>query len=340
MVKQYVLILLMFLSSANASEVRGRIEGGRLFWDTAVTYGDTIMPSKWTVLPSLPPASVWLAHGVGIFQTNLTLNNDGETVTLPLTDIGMLYKSNEMGFRPDASTVAGKCSTEGITELSVMGANCGESSYWLEKTGEAATPFAFSKVILQIPPNTFLNSFKRKAAGEYRGSVIVNYGYDYRFHSSGQRVRHQLSELVSVVIQHNPEELISVAVTGGETFTPRYDASTHGLKGGTRFEVDIQGTFLRGVKLTHQNLGKTFELAPPSNQGPAVPYSVICQQCNDTLLVDVGQARIDEKGTLILGQGDMRIGIEVNVDTTVETMTLEPGLYTDTFSLVFEPAGM
>ncbi|MNP25141.1 hypothetical protein D3C76_1179360 [compost metagenome] len=178
------------------------------------------------------------------------------------------------------------------------------------------------------------------APGNYFSQVSIPLSYDYE--RRGVRIRYNWSLPLSLAITYSPAILNDLTLTSptGGAMAPAYYSSggVQYAKGQAIYKGVATGVFSNGLRLFLKR-GDNYSMTGPNST--SIPFSVVCMQCAQQLLVDNGVMTLpdlDTTGTTIPGVNVSTINFDINIDFTDAPLSmLETGAYQGRFSLLFEP---
>ncbi|WP_159737756.1 hypothetical protein [Vibrio atypicus] len=326
--------VLCFSTQANSSVVKISVEGKRVHWSNAIALGsNTWVPSLWQHVSHLTPTQSWLPGSwATATPTSVTLRSGSESAVLPARVIGLEYNTGSV--IPLKGKVGGETSCTGSVQngnhIQLKGQQC-YLSHWLD-TGNAITPFSFTRPIVELSDQQILSALDGKSAGVYFGSVALTSVYRYLFNQV--ETLHYLNHNVWFEIDYQPTAIYSAQVSGDYRLLPVYDFNRNQVSARTQFTVDVTGHFSQGVKVSLASHKLDYFL-----QGPAlskVPYSIDCLQCENQSLVKQGAVVYSDS---VVGRGSQS-HVQFNLQVYFEQQDLgeiEPGDYQDTFTLILQP---
>lgn len=147
---------------------------------------------------------------------------------------------------------------------------------------------------------------------------------------------------LSLAIKYAPAVLSDLTLTSptGGVMTPAYYGrdGVQYAKGNAVYNGVATGIFPNGLRLFLKN-GDSYNMVGPDST--SIPFSVVCVQCDQSLLVDKGVIALpdlDTTGTTIPGVNVSAINFDISIDfMDVPLSTLQTGYYQGRFSLLFEP---
>lgn len=339
------LLTLIAWNPAFAIPVGAEIKGDSFRWTSAELsfVGDgSVAPSVWATPSGLVPANSYIPGASNLATLPISLvGPKGSNVKLILQLKGMEYISPAAnGFDDTISGGGAATVTRSGTTMQVEGQGLGNRSVLLSSE---VTPFTHARPVISLGDNaSILQAFRdaNAAPGTYVSQVTIPLSYDYE--RAGVRIRYNWSLPLSLAIKYAPAVLSDLTLTSptGGAMTPFYYGrdGVQYAKGNAVYHGVATGIFPNGLRLFLKN-GNSYSMVGPDST--AIPFSVMCVQCEQSLLVDNGVMALpdlDTTGTLIPGVNVSTINFDINIDfMDVPLSTLQTGAYQGRFSLLFEP---
>ncbi|MGL6312726.1 hypothetical protein [Vibrio sp. WXL103] len=321
-----------FCASTNASvDLRGEVVGRQLSWTNGQTVSVGVTPSHWDVVPALTPTSRWRPGALTKGAEPITLEHRDGVSKVDITPVGIEYRFASFTPAADGPQTGTLCSLSGVgsstATVGTMAFGQCYSDTWL-LSSSAVTPFSHVRPLFNT--TSLATDLYGKPAGVYRWSGSLSYAYEYAFSGSGQVVRRVVNMATTIEVHHRPDVLMSISKTGNGVIEPVYDYLSDTVSGEAVFDVRMQGQFDNGITLAHKDASRNFSLTDDSAGGSSsIAYSVLCDQCKDTLLVREGRAARDN--TVVERTGTE---LPVTLRVRVENAPIEQGQYRDSFTLV------
>lgn len=328
--------------SAQAMTVEADIKGDTFRWVSAQSsFNGGVAPSVWATPAQLVPASTFVpgASTLPSLPVNL-VGPEGDSVTLPLTLLGMEYNSPEAtGMTADSGGGSAVVTLSGGL-VQVQGTGLGNQRIALARE---VTPFTHARPIISLgTSDSILQAFRsaNAAPGTYTTQVSLPQAYEYE--RAGVRIRYNWTLPLTISINYAPSVLTDITLTSPTqgVMTARY-ASRGGVQyvaGETVYNAVATGFFTNGLRL-RMKTGDVYQMSGPD--ATTIPFSVTCGACAQQLLVDKGNltlADLATTGTSIAGANASVINFAINIDfSDVEVSTLRTGAYQGVFSMLFEP---
>lgn len=325
-----------------AIPVGAEIKGDSFRWTSAesAVAGD-VATAVWATPVGLVPANSYIPGASNLASMPVSLvGPKGSNVQLPLQLTGMQYISPHFaGLAVTPNAGSANVTTNGPW-IRVEGNGLGDQSVLLTKE---VTPFTHARPTISLGDTAaILQAFRDAdaAPGNYFSQVSIPLSYDYE--RNGVRIRYNWSLPLSLTINYAPSMLSDLALTSptGGAMTPAYYSSggVQYAKGQAIYNGVATGLFSNGLRLFLKR-GDSYSMTGPNST--SIPFSVMCMQCAQQLLVDNGVMALpdlDTTGTTIPGVNVSTINFDINIDfTDVPLSTLQTGAYQGRFSLLFEP---
>lgn len=321
----------------SASTLKGKFEGGQIVWNNVMELqSDYFSPTWWSPSHKLPPVQSWVAGGFhSAPPSTVSLSNGVDQVTANITLVGVQYQITESGLseNPESGQACAFRHRSGAV-LSLVGAAGCQYDQRFQYTA-AITPYSFTRPIFQIDQQALYTQLVRSSPGVYRGVMTMSTFYDY-FSPGGARARYVDNQQVFVEIDNQPSYITRVVVgpSDEQAFVMRYDRLNNELSGQARFQVSVEGYFAQGLTVSLDS-GRSQYLMRESG-GAEFPYTILCHGCRDSRLVEQGMPSLTS--TVVPGNATTQLALELEV--FFEQIALDglvDGLYSDAFSLYFEP---
>lgn len=349
----YALLLgLLFSYPLLAAEIIGNIKGDELQWLSANNTSGYLVPTVWDPNHNLPGTHQWVPGGtIEMTAPELSLKNRaGDTIKLHahVFDVaGIDYQSARFS---DVQNIHGTATTHYLNphSISVLGEGLGDKMLILD---QLEAPFTHIRPLIKLNKAQLMANFKTFPKGEYRGQTIMTLQYDY--YLDGTRIRNTLTYPLSLVINHQPTELVSIVVTGTNEMQPIYQGDSDiRVSASTEYNITANGNFSNGVLIGLRAPldGKEyFSLRPANNSDSAetingeIKYDVACLTGCDgrnRQFIKDGIGLINTTTTRAKMQTDATSGmatIRVHFDNE-KLDSLNNGHYSGAFILVFEAA--
>lgn len=336
------LLVLLVWNPAFAIPVGAEIKGDSFRWTSAESSFDGgVAPSVWDTPSGLVPAKSYIPGGSNLTSLPISVvGPTGSNVRLTLQLKGMEYTgSNITGVEPVNGAGSAMVSVSGGL-VQVQGAGLGDQKVVF---GNEMTPFTHARPVISLGDTAaILQAFRdaNAAPGNYASQVSIPLSYDYE--RNGVRIRYNWSLPLSIAITYAPavlNDLVLTSPTGG-AMPPAYyhSGGVQYAKGQAVYNGVATGIFPNGLRLRLKN-GDSYNMLGPNNT--TIPFSVVCVQCAQPLLVDKGVMALpdlDTTGTTIPGLNVPTINFDIHIDfVDAPLSTLETGAYQGRFSLLFEP---
>ncbi|WP_157830822.1 hypothetical protein [Aeromonas sobria] len=336
------LFALLVWNPVFAIPVGAEIKGDTFRWTSAESSFDGgVAPSVWATPAGLVPAKSYIPGASNLPSMPISVvGPKGSSVQLTLQLKGMEYTSPNITSVDNVTGGGSAVVTVSGSLVQVQGQGLGDRNVVF---GSEMTPFTHARPVISLGDTAaILQAFQNAnaAPGNYVGQVSIPLSYDYE--RNGVRIRYNWSLPLSLVIDYAPamlNDLILVSPTGG-AMTPAYyqRGGVQYAKGQALYKGVATGIFPNGLRLFLKN-GDSYNMTGPNST--TIPFSVVCVQCAQQLLVDKGVMALpdlDTNGTTIPGVNVPVINFDINIDfADVPLSTLETGAYQGRFSLLFEP---
>ncbi|MFM5881699.1 hypothetical protein ACET7V_20075 [Aeromonas sanarellii] len=325
-----------------AIPVGAEIKGDSFRWTSAESSLDGgVAPSVWATPVGLVPAKSYIPGASNLASMPISLvGPKGSNVQLTLQLKGMEYISPSL---TGAEGVTGGGSAVVFVSgdlVQVQGPGLGDRSVLLSSE---VTPFTHARPLISLGDTAaILQAFRdaNAAPGNYVSQVTIPLSYDYE--RRGVRIRYNWSLPLSLAITYSPAILNDLTLTSptGGAMAPAYYSSggVQYAKGQAIYKGVATGVFSNGLRLFLKR-GDSYSMTGPNST--SIPFSVVCMQCAQQLLVDNGVITLpdlDTTGTTIPGVNVSTIDFDINIDFTDAPLSiLETGAYQGRFSLLFEP---
>lgn len=325
-----------------AIPVGAEIKGDSFRWTSAESSLDGgVAPSVWATPVGLVPAKSYIPGASNLASMPISLvGPKGSNVQLTLQLKGMEYISPSL---TGAEGVTGGGSAVVLASgdlVQVQGQGLGDRNVVLSSE---VTPFTHARPLISLGDTAaILQAFRdaNAAPGNYVSRVTIPLSYDYE--RRGVRIRYNWSLPLSLAISYSPAILNDLTLTSptGGAMAPAYYSSggVQYAKGQAIYKGVATGVFSNGLRLFLKR-GDSYSMTGPNST--SIPFSVVCMQCAQQLLVDNGVMTLpdlDTTGTTIPGVNVSTINFDINIDFTDAPLSmLETGAYQGRFSLLFEP---
>ncbi len=340
-IAQVVVLIALVNGGVNASTLNGVIEGNTLSWTNGMRVDSVyITPSNWQIISGLQPTTAWTPGTfIGGSPTTLILQGSaGGEVEIEIEIDGLQYNLGQAAsqFSYNSTSSAPLFSTCGGdldgSLATVIGDNClAEGVY---ESDIAYTPFQFGRPLILLDEAVLIEAFQQADAvsGQYTGTMTVNPFYSFRSPTGTWTYRKAMSLPVTISLRYEASMLNNINVTGVGMITPTYDKEAQTVTGTTKFDITADGYFSAGLKLTFEN-NTEFEL---KNTDAQFPYSITCEQCDETTIVSKGVMQLLDEETVVSGVGgSISFDLKVHYDD-IAAANIETGQYEDTFTVIFE----
>jgi hypothetical protein len=337
-----IFVLLLNCNTVFAVPVSAEIKGDSFRWTSAEpSFAGGVVTSVWATPSGLVPADAYIAGATTLPSMPISLvGQKGGNVRLTLHLLGAEYNSPSLtGGRTDYPGGTANTIVNGKL-VQVEGVGVGDLKLSLL---HASSPFTHARPVISLGDTaTILQAFRDANAepGNYVSNVSIPMTYHYEL--NGVRIAYNWSLPLSLEIKYSPAVLSDLTLTSptGGAMTPNYYSSggIQFAKGQAMYNGVATGVFPNGLRLFLKS-GDNYTMAGPN--GTTIPFSVVCAQCTQQLLVDKGNivlSDLDTAGTVIPGINMMKINFDINIDfADVALSTLQTGAYQGRFSLLFEP---
>ncbi|WP_235431336.1 hypothetical protein [Vibrio sp. VPAP30] len=339
---------LLLLPCAEATTISGFVKGGRLTWFNAYNQSGYLTSTNWQPLSGLQPTTEWVPGtflGQSVSTIKLRNSETGESVDLDFRVIGIQYNLGKASAHFDGSEpVNGSykvCETAmgegGVVTLADTGIGfCINSNTY--KTAAAFTPFQFARPLIKT--SDIAQSLREAgvSSGQYTGSVMVRPAYGFRSPTGSWTYRSTTGVPVTLSIRYEAANLANIEVSGSGVMPAKYDQKKLTASGQTDYLITAHGFFTNGLKLSFpENETDSFNLAyVDEGSAKPIPYSIDCNACEDTSLVSNGKLNLNNRETVVGGEGDtVSMMLNVHYDN-IPADDLTTGNYYDQFTVYFE----
>lgn len=331
--------VLLFSSIANAIIMHAELSAGNLRWSNANARsgGQYYTPSQWSVVNNLPPTNEWVPGGLlNSTSSTLTLISEGTVIDVPFEVIGFEYNTGSVmpsnGTLQSGSVCSKTDSSGKVIRVTGVGGCLYENSLTY---GGTFSPYSFIRPIVGIDTVALTDAFNGFPKGVYRGTVNVSNFYDYVVPSSGGITARRVKNIpITLEVDYEPSFISSVAINGDRELTVFYDLDRNVVRGETILVAQAQGWFTDGLSISLLPNRTNYALTGPSMT--QIPYSIECLDCSSVMLVNEGNVVTTE--TKRAGANSASLGLSIRVSfQDVDLNSVESGLYSDNFILVFEP---
>ncbi|WP_217520379.1 hypothetical protein [Vibrio metschnikovii] len=323
-------IILPFFSHAAA--MRGSIIGNKVDWIGAIKISGSNLyaPTGWDIINNLEATDHWIpATHTGVTSMQLNLYGPNRVVTTAIKVVGLEYNMGSL--KPNQSGSSGNCSVLSMTDSTValLGESCRSN---LDFTySSRANPFYFTRPIIEINEVDLLSDFNGVEMGKYNGSISLVGRYEY-YTASGTLTYRNVPYTFEIELDYQPSYLTSVTILGDGVINPVYNIQEHTVSGSTSFNIDANGYFNNGIKLSFFN--RDYILDGPTK----IPYSIKCRgACSANNIVNDGLL-VNE--SIIISEGEINIkNINFLLDIGYERIykdQVETGNYNDVITIIFE----
>lgn len=336
-------LLCVISLNTQAFTVNATFIGKELKWKnaTAASGTDGFVLTDWTPVSGIPTTTEWIpANFVSKPADSVALSGPGGTVNMPITLKGVEYNwsSASADFNNNTISVETICNIDSVGgSIGIVASDDGSpcvSSQSISYSNSIA-PFYFIRPIFNMDQTTFDSLFTGKEPGVYTGTIPATVRYYYRTNSNALSY-FIIPQSLSFVIDYQPAILTDIQVTGDGVMEPTYDGVNHTVSGMTHFDMVASGVFTNGLKITF-DANRAYEMKEASSES-VIPYSVVCNACEDTQIVTDGTYQLGSIDTVVPVTGD-RTNISFSFDISFNNVPgkdLVDGNYSDTFIVYFE----
>ncbi|WP_132941821.1 hypothetical protein [Vibrio crassostreae] len=315
------------------------LTAGNLRWNNAnsISGGQHYTPSQWSVVNNLPPTQEWVPGGLlNNTPTMLTLTSGGSAVDVPFKVIGFEYNTGSVmpniGSLQAGSTCSGANSSGKVIRVTGVSGCLYKHSLIYDST---FSPYSFIRPIVDIDTGVLVDAFNGLPKGVYRGTINVSNFYEYIApSSSGIRARRIKDIPLTLEVDYEPSFISSVTFNGDRELKVFYDLTSNVVRGETMFVAQAQGWFTNGLSISLLPSRTNYVMKGPSLT--EIPYSIECLDCRSVVLVEEGNVVTAETSREGENAATLNLNIRVSFQE-VDLNSVESGLYSDTFILVFEP---
>ncbi|MCR9572195.1 hypothetical protein NB524_17840 [Vibrio alginolyticus] len=318
-----------------AIDIKGELVGNSFRWDNVSPSGSELV-SNWQTPPSLRPTQRWVpATFNGAQPKEFTLRStNGTSGNIPISISGIEYNTTGIPFTVSQSSIGTGCSSDKVNLpiIFVQGQSC-VSGQQLESS-VPTSPFVFFRPVFNIQPNDIIDALKGEQAGYYTGTIPLN--FVYKFYERGVLTQRLVNDVIIVGIDYNPAMIENVIVRGDGNMEPKYDKKAYRISGEAKFEIDVSGSFVNGIRLTMPS--DKYELVNSNDSSMTIPYQIICPSCNEIELVD-DQGNLIIENPIIgedLGPTNV-VNFELDFKYDVDGTKLSSGTYNDAVTILIEP---
>lgn len=329
----------------SAFYINGDVKTDGVTWDN-VTYGkgDTMVPSKWGVPPSVRSVRSWSAGSLpSVAATEIVLKGgmNGETTAeIPISITGVQYNTGGTAFSQGSNSSGGGCTTDEVLLplISVEGIGCISSTKL--SIDVPTSPFVLFRPMFHIEEMDVVDALEGRAEGAYTASVPFTIRYYYE-NTSGVSTYRNISDVMIFSFNYDPVEITDLIIVSGDgVMDPVYDTTNRRVSAQTDYKLEAQGYFNNGIVLAMYDRGaKGYALThSTSPDAEKIPYNVTCNECSSQQLVNEGTLLIEEvtigEGT---GSGVTNLPFTLSFDYDVEGEPLVSGDYADTVTIMVSP---
>lgn len=332
--------VVFFSIPAFAIPVSAEIKADSFRWTSAEpSFGGGVATSVWETPSGLVPSDAYIAGASTLSSMSISLvGPKGGNVRLTLELLGAEFMSPSLtGGRVEIPSSANTIVSGKLVQ--VEGNGLGNLILSLE---HSTSPFTLARPVISLGNTaSILQSFRDANAepGKYVSQVSIPMMYHYI--RNGVRIAYNWSLPLSLEINYAPAVLSDLTLTSptGGAMTPAYYSSggVQFAKGQATYHGVAGGMFTNGLRMF---LKKTDSYAMTGPNNTTIPFSVVCVQCDQQLLIDKGDMvlpDLDTTGTLIQGTNTTSINFDIHIDfEDVPLSTLQTGAYQGRFSLLFE----
>lgn len=333
---QLALVASLFLSTHSSAQVlvKGSLKGDNLHWISVVAVSEQmglLKPAHGLFAPKVSSTKAWLPGAIIQAPTTLTLVGQSQSITLPIEVSGLEYVVANQSPTQQENTQQ-TCPSDYFNGqiIQIIGRTC-YANHSLHMDQES-NPFSSLSPLFKIEEIALKQAFRGKPAGVYRGLLTFQYRFKWQ-NRSGVWVSTQDSQSVAFEINHQPPEITQITVIRQDEIQTNYDyyQNRNSVSGETRYHVEVEGQYLNALKLELQN--RDYQLLGPGIKG--ISYSIDCEECEDTQLVDNGNL-LQAYTTLRSNRSGLPFTLRVYL-SDVDLEGIEKGRFTDTFSLLVSP---
>lgn len=335
--KSILVLLACLLSSnswANSSVIKLKVEGNKVYWNNSLlVYGALRAPTFWQHAQNMTPTLSWLAGSWTQTPPNsVTLSNGTDSVTLPLSVVGLEYNTGNVSPSMGKPSSLNRCHTDNVSGnlINVLGANC-YSANWLDNS-HVVTPFAFTRPLFELADRQVLDTLSGKSAGFYFGHIQLT--SVHRFMVGNIESQYFMAHSLAVEIEYVPSVIYSAQVSGHPRLTPVYQFEQQQVSAHTNFTVRVQGYFSQGLAISLSPSKMDYQFNGPNHS--VIPYSILCTQCSDGQLVRDGAIIHPQTSVQTGSQTRIQFDLKVYFEQ-LDLQSVEAGEYWDAFTLILQP---
>lgn len=294
---------------------------------------DKYIPSGWEVMSGLSSTNRWVPSTHANQPTSIRLNGPNSEVTFPLKVVGLEYNMGSLA--QNQNSRAGTCTVQSSSSntIALLGsANCSAPVEFT--TSSMAIPFYFIRPIIEVNEGEVNTAFKDKPSGRYTGVLAMVARYAY-YTASGAITYRNISYNISVSVNFQPANLVSVDVIGDGVMPPIYNKNDKTVTAKFDYRVIAKGEIPNGVNIRF-NRTNGYHLTH-SNGVSIIPYSLSCDICSpNNQVVENGILQSESLTASNGAAGSNSLTINFSFKYEAERDDVETGLYSDIVTMIFE----
>ncbi|UKA11861.1 hypothetical protein [Photobacterium damselae] len=339
---KFILINLILLISTNvySSTIYINISGNDITDGLYVQHDNTVTSSSWDFAPNLLPVSSWVPFNESQ-KVNLKFkSNTGDSVSFNTKITGF-----DFGFKKDKIKVdsynKGTCKENTINSDGVFVFDPSSCLSKYKVTSTAASkikPFNLIRPYIDI--SALISSFNGHDKGIYKADI--SYKVKYYYEIDGVISYRDFYRNLSLVINYNPIELISIRKVGDGVIKDLvYDQKRLTVSGSTTYKIMVSGFVPYGLQMAFDNNDKSDTRYLIKNKGTntEIPYYIKCDQCNNKLIVDYNGYRVKLDDEIINFSNKYDKYHEFNIDVgirDIKSKTVKSARYIGMFNVYFQ----
>lgn len=336
----FILFIVFFTYHTQVYSVtlKAELNAGNLRWNNASMISKThLIPLEWDIANKLNATKIWIPGGLVSSVKNIKLANEEHHVILPLEVVGFEYNTDSIIFTHGQSEM-NSCADVSFSSSTIrlIGDIDCNYTHQLENT-TAYPPYSSIRPIFAVNEMALISAFYNKPQGVYLGSTSAEsfyYFYNGAVVDIGQKNRKHQQHLIDFEINHVPDAITSVYISGKHEIAMNYDKNNR-ISGQASLSGLVRGWLDNQVKMKLKSQ-KAYELALVGSNTHKFPYSIDCIGCTISNLVDTGYVVNDTTKLVRDDSSDINFELKISYQD-VDTTELDVGYYQDTVVLIFEP---
>lgn len=337
----FSLVLFIFCTvNANASTVYAKVTGDMIQWTNAIVNGSEVQQSVWQRSDSfnMQPIQRW---SPAFYQSPLTslifTSQLGAKVETAFKHTGIEFRTtNAYDIVTGGIGTGARCNVgeeSGGNLLLKSDSSCGVD-FTLDQQ-QKLRPFDFYRTLFELPDLLADFTQARLPAGRYVASFSQPVAYFLIYENQNVESYQVYHDQIQVVIDYQPSFLSSVSLVGDGKFKLEYDTEEHSVKGQTKYYVNVNGYINPGIKMSFLSSGQEDDFSLEHTEtGTKIPYSLICEKCNDNSIINNGLMK-DEFANIGFVGNNLNFVLDFSFND-IYAGDVDEGDYSDAVTIIFE----